>query len=371
VSTLYLRGTVFYVGFPDENGRWHKKTTATRDRTVAKAIGRMLDELGHRGKQNWGLLHALIESRLDLPRLYAAFSANKLDELTERLNDVDLEPFVREWLDTLKGRVSIDTREHYETHVRSLLVEGQSFPRSDLTFERITTWLRGRAVKDATKRKYHAALSSFCQYLKLRRVLAANPMRDVRAPSASRPRDRYLDHDEVLKLLEALAEPYRTVTAISHGSGAELSAVLAMRRRDVDLDADTLRIRGTKTAYRDRTVHLEPWALVFLKRHLKRSRLLPDALVFPGLNRWTVSDKHREASDRVGLAGYQLRDARHTYAVRAVRAGAPFEIVARQLGHADPTMVARVYGRFRPSSEEMRRVHELMELRDKKSRRAR
>jgi integrase len=371
VSTLYQRGSIFYLGVRDETGRWHKKTTGTRDRAVARAMQRMLDELGHRGKQNWRLLRALIESHLELSRLYAAYSANKLEELTEQLNDIDLEPFVKEWLDSLKGRVSIDTQQHYETHVRSLLTEGQPFPRSELTFERITVWLRGLAVKDATRRKYHAALSCFCQYLKLRHLLASNPMRDIRPPAPSRPRDRYLDHDEVLTLLEALTEPYRTVAAVSHGSGAEVSALLAMRRRDVDLEAGTIRIRGTKTAHRDRTVHLEPWSLAFLKRHLKRSKLLPDAQVFAGLNRWTVSDKHRGAAKKVGFNGYQFRDARHTYAVRAVRAGAALEIVARQLGHADPTMVGRVYGRFRPSSDEMRRLHEVMELRDKKARTAR
>ena len=371
MSAPYLRGTVFYVGFRDETGRWHKKTTGTRDRAVARAIDRMLEELGHRGKQNWTLLRAVIEGRVDLPTLYASYSANKLDDLVQRLNDVDLEPFVEEWLESLEGRVSLDTREHYETHVRSLMPEGKSFVRSHLTFERIAAWLRGLPVQDSTKRKYHAALSSFCQFLKLRRVIQTNPMRDIRPPAASRPRDRYLDHDEVLKVLEALQEPFRTVSAVLHGSGGELSAVLAMRRRDVDLDAGTLRIRGTKTAHRDRTVHLEPWALAFLKRHLRRARLLPDAFVFAGLNRWTVSDKHREACKEVDLIGYQLRDARHTYAVRAVRAGAPLEIVARQLGHADPTMVAKVYGRFRPSSEEMRRVHEDMQQRDKKRRRAR
>ena len=52
------------------------------------------------------------------------------------------------------------------------------------------------------------------------------------------------------------------------------------------------------------------------------------------------------------IEDYQLRDARHTYAVRAVRAGAPFEVVAQQLGHADTTMVVRVYARFRPTEAE-------------------
>jgi hypothetical protein len=44
--------------------------------------------------------------------------------------------------------------------------------------------------------------------------------------------------------------------------------------------------------------------------------------------------------------------SRHFYAVRAVRAGTSYELVARQLGHADVQMVARVYGRYAPRSDE-------------------
>jgi integrase len=371
VSTLYHRGRIFYLGVRDENGRWHKKTTGTRDRAVARAMQRMVDELGHRGKQNWRLLRALIESHLDLSRLYAAYSANKLDELTDRLNDIDIEPFVRDWLESLEGRISIDTQEHYETHARSLLIEGQPFPRSELTFERLTVWLRGLTVKDATKRKYHAALSSFCQYLRLRHVIASNPMRDVRPPAPSRPRERYLDHETVLSLVDAQIEPYKTISAILHGTGAEVSALLATIRSDVDLAAGTVRVRGSKTIHRDRTVHVEPWALSYLRRFLRKARLLPTAPLFPSTNRWTVSDKHREACLDLEIQNYQLRDSRHTFAVRAIRAGAPLEIVALQLGHANTVMVASVYGRFRPSSSEIKQWFDVAALKDKKGRAAR
>ena len=47
-----------------------------------------------------------------------------------------------------------------------------------------------------------------------------------------------------------------------------------------------------------------------------------------------------------------MHDTRHFYAIRAVRAGTPYELVARQLGHVDVQMVARVYSRFVPRSDE-------------------
>ena len=39
-------------------------------------------------------------------------------------------------------------------------------------------------------------------------------------------------------------------------------------------------------------------------------------------------------------------------AIRAVRGGTPYELVARQLGHADVQMVATRYGRYAPRSDE-------------------
>jgi integrase len=64
---------------------------------------------------------------------------------------------------------------------------------------------------------------------------------------------------------------------------------------------------------------------------------LPNAPLFPGINRWTTSDTHRSVCSQLEIEDYRLRDSRHTYAVRAIRSGASFEAVAQQLGHADTT----------------------------------
>ena len=137
-----------------------------------------------------------------------------------------------------------------------------------------------------------------------------------------------------------------------HGSGIEVSVVLSLKRRDVDLGQRQVQAHGTKTAARDRIVTVEPWVMPYLRRHARR--LLPNAPLYPGLNRWTVSDKHREVCKALEIEDYQLRDSRHTYAVRAIKHGAPFEVVAQQLCHADTSMGVRVYGRFTPSTELMR-----------------
>ena len=80
--------------------------------------------------------------------------------------------------------------------------------------------------------------------------------------------------------------------------------------------------------------------------------LTPGERLFRGLDRWDVGDAHRDRLIALGLPHHRVHDARHFYAIRAVRAGTPYELLARQLGHADVTMVARIYGRYAPRSDE-------------------
>jgi integrase len=70
------------------------------------------------------------------------------------------------------------------------------------------------------------------------------------------------------------------------------------------------------------------------------------------MSRWTASDKHREVCEAIGIENYWLRDARHTWAVRARQAGATEQFIANQLGHKTTAMVHKVYGRYSPNDAE-------------------
>lgn len=351
MSTVYPRGSVYAVGVPTRSGGWIKKTTGTRDKSVARAMGRMIDDLGPKGKRLWIFLDAVAKNRLSVATLYDFYAAGKLEELREELADLNLEPLLSDWIKAIESNLVRDTVEHYELYVRSLIPEGERFARSGLKHERIVQWLSSRKVGPSTKRKYHAALSGFCEYLKDIGVLQRNPLREVRAPSPAPARMRYLELADVNRLIEAQEPPYNVLSALLHGTGMEVSVALNLKKRDVDLLRREVRAKGTKTKYRDRHAKVAEWAWPIIERHI--ALLTPNAPLFPGISRWTASDKHREACQRLEIEDYQLKDSRHTYAVRAIRAGASFEVVARQLGHVDTTMVVKVYGRFKPTEQEM------------------
>jgi hypothetical protein len=127
VSSVFLRGGTWFLNVPTQSGTWTKRTTGTRDRSLAKAMGRMIDDMGPRGRRAWEFLTPVLAKTLTVAELFDAYSREQLDQLRERLNDVDLEPYVESWIRTVEGRLASDTREHYELYVRSLFVEGQRF----------------------------------------------------------------------------------------------------------------------------------------------------------------------------------------------------------------------------------------------------
>jgi|GEM_PF-565116 len=375
----------WYVAVPTPNGRV-KRSTGTTHRPTARAMERMLEELGPHGKRAWDLLERVAGGTLALADLFDAYSNNDLDGLRARLADVDLEPYVEEWHAWLGDKVKASSADHYLAHVRTLIVAGRPFPRSEFTAPAVTRWLttrkalpkkrksgkgKSRRKQDAparelsgsTKRRYLAAVSSFAGYLVEVAILERNPLRDITAPRANPPRIQFLELPDVLRVVEGARPPYRALFAVAYGAGVEVSAILKLVDRDVDVQRRSLHARGTKAWNRGRIARVADWAWKYLEEHLET--LTPGERLFRGISRWDASDAHRVRCRALGFTDYRLHDSRHHWAVRMVRAGMPLELVARQLGHRDVVMVAKVYGRFVPNHEERDRWEQAAAALDK------
>jgi hypothetical protein len=184
-----------------------------------------------------------------------------------------------------------------------------------------------------------------------------NPMDKVPMPPAADPRTHYLETYEAQRLVLAFADPeYRAFNALMAGSGIEVSGARNVRRRDVFPDVREVRAPGTKTYNRDRIVRVAEWAWPYVEERL--AGLAPDDRLFPGIpDRWVARDVFVATTLLLAAkfpcySGYTMRDHRHTYAVRAARAGTPPQLIAEQLGHVNAVLVLKVYGKFLPKSDE-------------------
>lgn len=341
------RARTGYVYVPHSAGGWKQRTTGTSDKRVVRQMERMVAALRDQ-PERWPLLDAVYGGTLPLNRLYAAWSANDVASLQARVSAVDLVAHVAPWLADYAARGgSAVNGPVYRQRVLSFL--GTVCLAPDLTPQRVKAWLARLDVSSGTRRGYLMALRSFVAYLVETGVLATNPIRDVSAPKKNPPRLVWRDLDTDQRIVDAApTEALRALYALIHGTGADLSATITHTRRgDVDLDRGVVRLRGTKTAKRDRhEVIIDPWALPALRDYL--GAMLPTVRPWAALTRYIASWHHAAVCQRMGIADYTLRDARHSCAVRWRQAGRSFEWIAAQLGNS-VYQVATVYARFTPS----------------------
>lgn len=347
---------IWTIKVPQEGGKWRPVSTGSFHAPTARRMQEMVDKLGPKGARAWDVLERVHQNHLSLGELFDRWLSAKqdVDELRQSLRTVDLEPMVQRFLDA--ATCSEDTKDHYDALLRRLMPCDTPFPIGEFTTGRVQQAIDDLKVTPATKRKFGAVVRSFANWLISRGVIQSNPVQSVRLPKPSAPRVIYLETADAIKLADAQPSSYKELSALLAGSGIEVSVALNLRRRDVDAPNREIRAAGTKTHARDRVVRVADWAWSYVAQLLQGR--LPDSKLFDGIpDRYTAGQVHRDAiavleKDFPIFKGYWMRDARHTYAVRAMKAGTPVELIARQLGHANATLLVQVYGRFLPRQDE-------------------
>jgi integrase len=305
--------------------------------------------------KEWWVLDALGANKVKLPQVYDHWSMKTLDVLKAELSDANLTNYLDGWEQWVRSnRGDTGTAEMYRRQVGTLITG--CFFTSELTTARVSQWLAdyrtasARSVSTGYKRKLLYAVFSFVSYLRELNVLDRNILDSIKRPKKGKPRLRWETQENDKRIVDAAPPDYRALFAFIHATGAEISACLSMLRRDVSLEDGLAHVPATKTAKRDRhDVLIERWAMPYLVEHLKG--ILPNAPIWPGITRYQASWYHDSAAKAVKVPDYTLRDARHSWAVRARKRGVAFEAISEQLGSSVATVHA-VYARFKSTIEE-------------------
>jgi integrase len=195
--------------------------------------------------------------------------------------------------------------------------------------------------------------------------------RDDRPGSKRRTEPRYLDADEVERLLAAMGGCYRPVAATCAYAGLRISEALGLRWADVDLDAGTLRVQRqldddltlrqeTKTPASAATVPMLPvlvrelrsWRTRQAASELRHGRSRSD-LVFTTMRGQPQSRRNslravHNAGDAAGLnfPGAErvgLHDLRHSFVAVALANGLTPVEAAELARHANPGVTLTMY----------------------------
>lgn len=204
---------------------------------------------------------------------------------------------------------------------------------------------RTRKMKPGSLLREFGILSAVFEHARRElRLIAVNPIADVRKPAAPDHRDRVITLAETRAVLRALGYcPTRLPRSVSQAVAVAFLVALRTGMRAGELcglewdrvhDAHCV-LRVTKT--RPREVPLSPRA----RRLIERMRGFDSRLVF-GVRAQTLDALFRRARQNAGLAGFTFHDARHTAATRMAQRLHVLDL-CKAFGWTDPKRAMTYY----------------------------
>lgn len=267
------------------------------------------------------------------------------------------------------GRRAPRTVDIYEQRLRSHVVPllGARSRVHEVTVQdvrRMVDSLRASGLSGSTVRGVVSATSAaFRHGIRDLGAVQLNPVSQLERgdlPSGRRVTEpRYLAKHQVDALVAKMSEEFAIVAATLFWSGVRVTEALSLRWRDIDFDALTISISGTKSEASCADVYLLAPLAASLRAHRERQarlgfdRIRPDALVFQTRNgrspgRRNVLRAVQAAARKAGLVpeGAQpvgCHDLRHSLAANAFTLGLTLPEVSRALRHANPQVTATTY----------------------------
>jgi integrase len=209
------------------------------------------------------------------------------------------------------------------------------------------TTYRHKLRTPSTTNRWLACLSRMCAVaIKEYQWLKINPVKDIQRPKENKAKDRYLEKDEINKLLESCSRsrsPHLyAVVAFLLATGARKSEALAIKIGDLDFNRSTVTFRATKNGS-DRTLHLSQNVLDIL-RNEKEKRAVFSEYFFPsmdGKKPACIRGAFERAVANCGLQGVTLHTLRHTMASHLGMSGFSVLEIGRCLGHKSMACTVR------------------------------
>lgn len=283
--------------------------------------------------------------------------------------------FLTRWLAAKKKHLSSSTFDGYRKLVEHRLVPALGAHMVvDLKRKMIRDWLDTLETSNKTLSNIQSCLRSALTEAVDEELIEINPMAGWTYKRKSVPTEEDdvdpFSPEEQQAIIAALTGQTSNLVQFALWTGLRTSELVALDWGDVDwlrsevmiTKAMTQAAKGVaetpKTASGRRAVKLLGPAMAALKAQ-KAYTFLGDAEVFQNprtLQRWAGDGPIRKtmwipAMKKAGVRYRRPYQTRHTYASMMLSAGEHPMWVAKQMGHTDWTMIARVYGRWMPSAD--------------------
>jgi integrase len=254
--------------------------------------------------------------------------------------------------------ISSSTADLYRSLLRNHLAPTfDGVALADITPAMVRAWRVARLEAGAgasSVAKAYALLRAVLMTAVEDRLIRRNPCRIKGASVDSTPERPTATIQEVYDLAGAIQPRYRALVLLAAFTGLRWGELIGLHRRDLDLDAGTLRVRRNvaelhsgerlvkqpKSAAGMRTVAIPAVIVPDLASHLTVfAEAGPDGRVFIGAKKATPRRNHfnrlwHRACDQVGIKGLHFHDLRHTGNTLAAATGASTRELMTRMGHS-------------------------------------
>jgi integrase len=373
--------------------RWHKRVKGPdgairKERSavygkVARWRVRWVDDTGHEHTKVFRLKESA-QSHLD--KMTAEVVTG---EYVSPRSAVTFGVVAAEWLES-KAAKKPKTTAGYKSLLDNLILPRWGEAKlKEITHGDLQRWISGLSVNGSARFEgkglsasrviqAHQCMSAVLKYAIRTDRLARNVATGVELPRKASAERRYLTHQQLLTLSEAIDAaavdtfaPFGLITLIMGYCGLRFGEVTALREADVKDRTITVRASVTKVDgmgyVEDSTkTHRTRWVPVpeFIWKELGTWRDQdPATLLFPGRRGYITNSEYRRAFDpaarEIGMPGLVPHELRHTCASLAIAVGANVLAVQRLLGHETATMTLDTYGHL--FSDDLTKVAEALD----------
>jgi len=319
------------------------------------------------------ILHAIATDTFDYAATFP--DSQKAILFARQKGDVQyLDAYLPDWLARQKNQLKTSTYDGYRKIVENQLVPWFGYLRvAGIRKKDIREKLDLSKAKNKTLANIQSVLRAALDAAVEDEIIETNPLagwcyRKVEPPKEEDDIDPFTIEEQAT-ILHHLEGQGRNLIQFGLWTGMRTSELVALNWDDIDFvrgvayinkaltqNAETPETPKTRSGKRE--VKLLPSALAALEAQKTYTRLAGEE-IFQNpntLERWTGDQPIRKtlwthALKRGGVRYRKPYQTRHTYASMMLSAGEHPMWVAKQMGHADWTMIARVYGRWMPDAD--------------------
>lgn len=319
------------------------------------------------------ILHAIATDTFDYAATFP--DSQKAVLFAHQKGDVQyLDAYLADWIARQKNQLKTSAYEGYRKIVENQLIPWFGYLHiAEIRKKHIREKLDVRQSKNKTLANIQSVLRSALDDAVEDEIIETNPLaswcfRKVEAPNEDDDIDPFTIEEQAV-ILGQLVGQGRNLIQFALWTGLRTSEFVALNWGDIDFIRGVAYVNKamtqsseapetTKTRAGKREVKLLPLALAALEAQKSFTWLAGDEIFQnPNTNeRWDGDQPIRKtlwtyALKRGGVRYRKPYQTRHTYASMMLSAGEHPMWVAKQMGHADWTMIARVYGRWMPDAD--------------------